>query len=112
MSNLERYNRNMLIDSIGEKGQLKLLKSKVLIAGAGGLGSTVITNLASLGIGSIGVVDNDELELSNLNRQYIHKFENIGKSKAESAKRWIKEYNPDIKAEIFSVRQGPLKLDS
>ncbi len=104
MSDVERYSRNILIDSIGEEGQLKLLRSKVLVAGAGGLGSTVIANLASLGIGSIGIVDNDEVELSNLNRQYIHKYGNIGKNKAKSAEIWIKEYNPDINVDIYSVK--------
>jgi len=70
---LERYNRNILINQVGEEGQIKLLNSKVLVAGAGGLGSTVIANLASVGIGNIGIIDNDKLEISNLNRQYIHK---------------------------------------
>lgn len=101
---LERYNRNILIKDVGEEGQQKLLNSKVLIAGAGGLGSTVIANLASVGIGHIGIVDNDKLELSNLNRQYIHKFEDIGRSKTESAKEWINSYNPDINALTYQLR--------
>jgi adenylyltransferase/sulfurtransferase len=83
---MERYNRNIIIDSIGLSGQERLLKSKVLIAGAGGLGSTVIPTLVSSGIGKIGIIDNDVIELSNLNRQFIHKFDYIGKSKTESAK--------------------------
>ena len=62
MYNKERYNRNILVNEIGEEGQLKLLGSKVLVAGAGGLGSTVIANLASLGLGNIGIVDNDKLQ--------------------------------------------------
>ncbi len=103
---MERYNRNILIEKIGQKGQQTLLKSKVLIAGAGGLGSTVIANLASLGIGNIGIVDDDVIELSNLNRQYIHKFKNIGKSKVESAKEWILGFNPGANVEIY-----PVKLD-
>lgn len=102
--NLERYNRNILIKEIGEDGQKKLLYSKVLIAGAGGLGSTVIANLASVGVGNIGIVDNDVLELSNLNRQYIHKFTNIGKVKVESAKEWINSFNPDINVQIYQKR--------
>ena len=104
MFNKERYNRNILVNSIGEEGQLKLLGSRVLIAGAGGLGSTVIANLASIGIGNIGIIDNDKLELSNLNRQYIHKFDNIGKNKVESAKEWINSFNPDINVEIYETR--------
>ena len=77
------------------------------MCGAGGLGSTVIANLASLGIGTvgqIGILDNDVLELSNLNRQYIHKFDNIGKLKVESAKTWIKEFNPEINVNTYPIR--------
>jgi molybdopterin/thiamine biosynthesis adenylyltransferase len=102
--NKERYNRNILIEKIGKEGQEKLLSSKVLIAGAGGLGSTVLANLSSLGIGTIGIVDNDVLELSNLNRQYIHKLDNLGKPKVESAKKWIQEFNPDIKVNTYQIR--------
>ena len=101
---LERYNRNILIEKIGVDGQLKLLNSKVLIAGSGGLGSTVIATLASIGIGTLGLVDNDVLELSNLNRQFIHKFENIGKDKVQSAKEWITSYNPDIEVNLHKTR--------
>jgi len=101
---LQRYNRNMLIEQIGEEGQKKLSHSKVLVCGAGGLGSTVLTSLASVGIGTIGIVDNDVLELSNLNRQYIHKFENIGKIKVESAKKWINEFNPEIVVNTYQTR--------
>ncbi|MEI8378295.1 MAG: HesA/MoeB/ThiF family protein [bacterium] len=104
MLNKERYNRNILIEKIGEEGQQKLLSSKVLVAGAGGLGSTVLANLASLGIGTIGIVDNDVLELSNLNRQYIHKLDNLGKPKVDSAEEWIQEFNPDIKVHTYQIR--------
>lgn len=104
MFNKERYNRNILLKEIGEGGQKNLLDSKVLIAGAGGLGSTVIANLASLGVGNLGIIDNDKLELSNLNRQYIHKFDNIGKNKVDSAKDWINKFNPDINVEIYQTR--------
>ncbi len=101
---LQRYNRNMLIEQIGEEGQKKLSQAKVLVCGAGGLGSTVLTSLASVGIGTIGIVDNDVLELSNLNRQYIHKFENLGKIKVESAKKWINEFNPDTCVNTYQIR--------
>lgn len=104
MFNTERYNRNIIIDSIGEEGQMKLITARVLVAGAGGLGSTALANLASVGIGNIGIIDNDKLELSNLNRQYIHKFENIGKNKVESAKDWINSFNPDINVETYQIR--------
>ncbi|MEI7473869.1 MAG: HesA/MoeB/ThiF family protein [bacterium] len=99
---MNRYNRNILM--IEESGQQKLLNSKILIAGAGGLGSTVIVNLASLGIGKLGIIDNDKLDITNLNRQYIHKFENIGKDKVDSAEEWIKSFNPDIEVEKFKLR--------
>lgn len=101
---LQRYNRNILIEQIGQDGQKKLTQTKVLVCGAGGLGSTVLANLASLGIGTIGIVDNDVLELSNLNRQYIHKFANIGKVKVESAAKWINEFNPEINIKTYQTR--------
>ena len=104
MPDFERYNRNILIEKVAEDGQNKLIDSKVLIAGAGGLGSTVIANLASVGVGHLGIVDNDVLELSNLNRQYIHKYSNIGKAKVDSAKNWIKEFNPDIEVKTYQLR--------
>ena len=104
MINSDRYNRNILVQDVGEEGQKKLLSSKVLIAGAGGLGSTVIANLSSVGVGNIGIIDNDKLELSNFNRQYIHKYENMGKNKTESAKEWINSFNPDINVEIYNLR--------
>lgn len=101
---LERYNRNILIPQVGEEGQKKLLQAKILVCGAGGLGSTVLANLASVGIGTIGIVDNDSLELSNLNRQYIHKFSSLGKFKVESAKKWINEFNPEIIVKTYQTR--------
>lgn len=100
----QRYNRNILIEQVGEEGQKKLSSAKILVCGAGGLGSTVIANLASVGIGTIGIVDNDVLEISNLNRQYIHKFDNIGKIKVESAAEWIKEFNPEISVKTYQIR--------
>lgn len=100
----ERYNRNILISQIGEEGQKKLANAKILVCGAGGLGSTVLTNLASVGIGTIGIVDNDVLEMSNLNRQYIHKLANLGKVKVESAKKWINEFNPQIIVNAYQMR--------
>lgn len=100
----ERYNRNIIVPQVGEEGQGKLFQSKVLVCGAGGLGSTVIANLASLGIGTIGIVDNDVLELSNLNRQYIHKFENLGRAKVESARDWVRDFNPEIEVQTYKIR--------
>lgn len=100
----QRYNRNIIIPQIGEEGQEKLSQSKILVCGAGGLGSTVLANLASIGIGYIGIVDNDILEASNLNRQYIHKLQNLGKIKVDSAKEWIKEFNPETQTKTYQIR--------
>ncbi len=104
ISEMERYNRNIRIEQVGEEGQKKISQAKILVCGAGGLGSTVLANLASVGIGTISIVDNDVLELSNLNRQYIHKFDSIGKVKVESAKKWINEFNPEINVKTYQVR--------
>ena len=108
---MERYSRNILIENIGIEGQKKLLNSKVLIAGCGGLGSGVIAALSSVGVGTLGLVDNDVVEISNLNRQFIHKPENIGKFKVDSAKDWINSYNPDIKTEIYQLRLDESNYD-
>lgn len=101
---LQRYNRNILIPQVGESGQEKISNAKILVCGAGGLGSTVLTNLAAVGIGTIGIVDNDVLELSNLNRQYIHKLDALGQVKVESAKKWINEFNPEITVKTYQTR--------
>ena len=97
---MQRYNRNILL--IGDAGQTKLLNSRVLVCGCGGLGSTVIMNLAGLGIGTIGLVDDDVVEITNLNRQFIHK--NIGEDKVISAKNRILEYNPEISVNTYRIR--------
>lgn len=101
---MSRYERNILIDKVGQDGQNKLLRASVLVCGAGGLGSNVISNLASLGVGNIGIIDNDKVELSNLNRQYIHKMATLGQDKVLSAQAWIKEYNPEINVIPYKVR--------
>lgn len=98
---MNRYERN--IQLLGLEAQKKITKAKVLVAGAGGLGSTVIVNLASLGIGTLGIIDKDIIEPSNFNRQYIHLPENTGKSKSKSAFEWVKSYNPDISVKFFNI---------
>ena len=97
---MQRYSRNILL--IKDAGQTKLLKSKVLICGCGGLGSTVIMNLAGSGVGTIGLIDDDVVEVSNLNRQFIHK--NIGEGKVASAKKRILEYNSEITVNTYKIR--------
>ncbi len=95
-SQIERYARNIMLDEIGIAGQEKLLNSKVLIIGAGGLGSPVAMYLAAAGIGTIGVADGDAVELSNLQRQILHNTEDIGTNKTISAKKRLSFINPDV----------------
>lgn len=101
---IERYSRNIILPEIGGEGQEKLLKSKVLIVGAGGLGSPLIMYLAAAGIGNITIVDHDKVELSNLQRQVVHKANSLGKEKASSAKIFINELNPDINVIAKNIR--------
>ena len=99
-----RYERNILVKEIGEIGQNRLKNARVLICGAGGLGSGVIANLSSLGVGNIGIVDDDKVELSNLNRQYIHKMSTLGQDKVTSAKKFIEDFNPKINVMSYKIR--------
>ena len=108
MINSKRYERNLEQDGITKEAQEKLFASRVLVMGAGGLGSGVIMNLAALGVGQIKIIDGDILEESNLNRQIIHKYKNIGRAKVISAKDWVQEFNPDIKVELDKIRINEL----
>ncbi len=101
---IERYKRNILLKDFGEAGQKKLLESSVCVIGTGGLGSPVLLNLAAVGVGRLGVVDSDKVELSNLQRQIIHFTQDIGKDKTASAKEKIEKINPDIKVDVFQER--------
>lgn len=101
---IERYARHLVLPEIGEEGQLKLLKARVLVIGAGGLGAPLLTYLAAAGVGTLGVVDDDEVDLSNLQRQVIHGSSEVGAPKAESAKRRIAEINPDVTVEVHRTR--------
>ncbi len=100
----ERYKRHLLIPEIGEKGQLKLLESKVLIVGAGGIGSPVGWYLAAAGVGHIGIIDNDIVDKTNLQRQILHTEASIGKPKVESAKERLEQLNSAIKIETYNER--------
>lgn len=104
MKESARYNRQIILPEIGDEGQCKLLKSKVLVIGAGGLGAAILPYLAAAGVGEIGIVDNDVIEVSNLHRQVIYKTAAVGKSKAEEAKWMISELNPEIKVCAFSEK--------
>lgn len=100
----ERYRKHLIFDVIGEKGQRKLLSSKALIIGAGGLGSPAALYLASCGVGTIGLADSDDLELSNLHRQVLYSTGDIGKPKVLLAEKRLKEINPDVNIRAHKVR--------
>ena len=95
----DRYARHLALPGVGSEGQGKLLKSSVLVIGAGGLGSPALMYLAAAGVGRIGIVDNDKVSPSNLQRQIIHSTSSIGSAKVKSASNWISELNPDIEIE-------------
>ena len=101
---LDRYSRHILLPEVGEAGQTKLLESKVLCIGAGGLGSPALLYLAAAGVGTIGIVDSDRVEASNLQRQIVHNTDRIGMLKAESAQETLTKLNPDVKVEAHSFR--------
>jgi adenylyltransferase/sulfurtransferase len=101
---LDRYSRHVIMDNIEADGQAALLDSSVLVVGAGGLGSPVIQYLAAAGIGTIGIVDDDDVERSNLQRQIIHGEDDVGRSKVESAAEFIDSLNPDITVETHRRR--------
>jgi sulfur-carrier protein adenylyltransferase/sulfurtransferase len=100
----ERYSRHLLMPEIGLEGQLKLLDAKVLLLGAGGLGSPVALYLAAAGVGTLGIVDDDEVDLSNLQRQVAHSNDRIGVAKVDSAEQAIHEINPDVKVVKYKTR--------
>ncbi len=100
----DRYNRHIILPAVGEQGQYKLKNAKVLVVGAGGLGSPVLTYLTAAGIGTIGIVDDDVVSLSNLQRQILYSTEQIGKSKIEHAKTRLSGLNPNTKFKIFNTR--------
>ncbi len=103
-SQKQRYLRNTILPEIGEAGQEKLLQAKVLVIGAGGLGSPVLFYLAAAGVGNIGVIDDDVVELSNLQRQIIHNSQNLNQKKVESAREKISALNSDVNLTIYSER--------
>ncbi len=108
---LLRYSRQILLPKIGVEGQQKLLDSHVLIVGAGGLGSPVAMYLASAGIGRISICDDDEVDLSNLQRQIMHRNQDIGRPKVASAKDTLTALNPDIQITPLQARLGAAQLD-
>jgi len=101
---LERYARHIVLREVGGVGQAKLLASRVLVVGAGGLGSPLILYLAAAGVGTIGIIDFDVVSLSNLQRQIAHRSEFLGKSKTDSAAHAVRALNPDVRLELHSCR--------
>ena len=101
---IERYARHILLPEIGGAGQTKIMDGRVLVIGAGGLGSPVLLYLAAAGVGTIGIIDDDKIELSNLQRQIIHTTPRVGKPKVESARDAVETINPDVKLQIYEER--------
>jgi molybdopterin/thiamine biosynthesis adenylyltransferase/rhodanese-related sulfurtransferase len=101
-----RYQRHLLLPEVGEAGQQRLLESKVLLLGAGGLGSPAALYLAAAGVGTIGIVDMDVVDSSNLQRQILHNLDRIGERKVDSAKKTITAMNPDVDVVTYDVRLG------
>jgi len=107
----QRYSRHLLIPEVGEQGQLRLLDSRVLLIGAGGLGSPAALYLAAAGVGRIGIVDDDRVDETNLQRQIAHSTETLGDWKAESAKRTIEALNPDVEVIPYLERLTSENVD-
>ncbi|MBI4587548.1 MAG: ThiF family adenylyltransferase [Candidatus Rokubacteria bacterium] len=101
---IQRYSRHFLLGQVGEKGQRKLLRSKVLLIGAGGLGSPATYYLAAAGVGTLGIMDGDRVDITNLQRQILHKTADIGRPKVESATETIRALNPDVTVVPYPVR--------
>ena len=101
-----RYQRHLLLPEVGEAGQMKLLDSKVLLLGAGGLGSPAAIYLAAAGVGTIGIIDMDVVDASNLQRQILHNTDRIGERKVDSAKKTLTLLNPDVNVVTYDVRLG------
>src|SRR5256885_9527979 len=101
---LVRYSRHILLPQVGEEGQRTLKSSRALLVGAGGLGSPVALYLAAAGIGTLGLVEFDDVDLSNLQRQILHGSSAIGRSKLESARERIRDINPHVDVESYDTR--------
>ena len=101
---IERYKRQLVLKEIGGEGQQKLQAARVLVVGAGGLGSPLILYLAAAGIGEIGIIDSDRVSLDNLQRQIVHDTKNVGRSKTKSAAQTVERLNPHVQTRLYSTR--------
>ena len=108
---IDRYSRQIILKNIGVLGQKKILNSKVLIVGAGGLGCPVAEFLTRAGVGTIGITDNDKVNLSNLHRQSLYDTSDLGKSKVKTVKSKLKRINPNIKVNIYDLRINEKNFD-
>jgi len=104
---LTRYSRNILLKEVGKNGQVRLMKAKVLLVGAGGLGCPAGLYLAAAGVGTLGIIDSDRVDLTNLQRQVLHSTSDVGRPKTESAKEAIGRINPDVKVVTYQERLTP-----
>ena len=107
MVDMERHARHLVLPNVGHEGQEKLASARVLVIGAGGLGSPVLLYLAAAGIGTIGIVDDDVVDISNLQRQIIHRTEDVGSKKVDSARARLLALDPNIKVEVYPNRLNP-----
>jgi len=107
-----RYARHLILDEVGEEGQERLLQSRVLVVGAGGLGSPMLLYLAAAGVGTIGIVDNDRVDITNLQRQIVHATRSVGELKVESARATLAAVNDGIKVETHAERLGPQNAEA
>ena len=103
----QRYARHLILDEVGEEGQIKLLSSRVLVVGAGGLGSPLLLYLAAAGVGTIGITDADRVDLTNLQRQIVHATDRVGMLKVDSARDALASVNPGVRVETHPTRLGP-----
>jgi molybdopterin-synthase adenylyltransferase len=103
----QRYARHLILDEVGEEGQEKLLQSRVLVVGAGGLGSPMLLYLTAAGVGTIGIIDDDRVDLTNLQRQIVHATRNIGRPKVESARETLRAVNDGIRIDTHPMRLSP-----
>jgi adenylyltransferase/sulfurtransferase len=101
---IERYSRQIMVPDLGGSGQIKLRQAKVLVVGAGGLGSPAALYLAAAGVGTLGLIDSDRVELSNLQRQILHSTSDLGRAKVDSAKERLTRLNPDVNVITYAIR--------
>lgn len=111
-SQLERYSRHIMLKEVGNKGQQKLFDGKVLLIGAGGLGSPVALYLAAAGVGTIGIADADNVDLTNLQRQVIHFTSDVGRPKVYSAQGKMQEINPDLRVNTYQERVAAANINA